>query len=108
MFYDRHITDNLIDSQKTFPSVLVTGPRQVGKTTIIKHLYPNIKFVSLDSNATKTAAQEDPAGFLQLQGTPLILDEVQKVPELLAFRQKLKTGKKRGFVCIMVNFSCRN
>lgn len=84
MFYDRHITDNLIDSQKTFPSVLVTGPRQVGKTTIIKHLYPNIKFVSLDSNATKTAAQEDPAGFLQLQGTPLILDEVQKVPELFS------------------------
>ena len=82
MFYNRHIDKNIVDSAETFPATLITGPRQVGKTTIIKHLYPKTTFVTLDSNAVRTAAQEDPEGFLKLKGTPLILDEVQKAPEL--------------------------
>lgn len=82
MFYNRHITGNIKDSEKTFPAILVIGPRQVGKTTIIKNLYPHVKFVSLDSNVNKFSASDDPEGFLRLKGTPLVLDEVQKVPEL--------------------------
>lgn len=99
MFYGRHMIENIIDSEKTFPAVLITGPRQVGKTTIIKNLYPNMQFVSLDSNAKKNAAMADPANFLKLQGVPLILDEVQKVPELfteIKFIIDSTVNKKKG------------
>lgn len=82
MYLQRQIEKNIQNSGNTFPSVLVTGPRQVGKTTVLSHLYPSVKAVSLDTGTMRTAAVEDPAGFLSLQETPLILDEVQKAPAL--------------------------
>lgn len=82
MYIQRQIEQNIQNSGNTFPSVLVTGPRQVGKTTVLSHLYPSVKAVSLDAGTVRTAAMEDPAGFLALQGAPLILDEIQKAPLL--------------------------
>ena len=82
MYFERHATNNIIDSQKTFPSVLLTGPRQVGKSTLLKTMFPKVKNITMDSLAVKLAASEDPAGFLQMYGTPLILDEIQKAPLL--------------------------
>lgn len=83
MYFPRHVEKNINNSGRTFPSVLVTGPRQVGKTTVLRHLYPSVRSMTLDAGTVRTAALDDPAGFLGLQGTPLILDEVQKAPALL-------------------------
>ncbi len=73
-----------------FKAVLVTGPRQVGKTTMLKHLMERERergveraYVTMDNTALRLAAESDPALFLQRYGTPILIDEIQKAPELL-------------------------
>jgi uncharacterized protein len=69
-----------------FPAVVLTGPRQSGKTTLLKHLFSNrYLYVSLESPDIRAAATEDPRGFLQIYPPPLILDEVQYAPDLLPY-----------------------
>ncbi len=97
MYFERHISDDILQSGETFSSVLITGPRQVGKSTILQHMLPDLRVVSMDSNAVKNAAIADPGGFLSLQGSPLIIDEVQKVPELFdEIKQAIDKDKHYG------------
>ena len=79
-----------------FKVVVVTGPRQVGKTTMLKHLIEQDAaagtrraYVSLDSTATQMLAKEDPALFLQRYHPPVLIDEIQKAPELLPYIKEL-------------------
>jgi len=65
----------------SFPSVLLTGPRQVGKSTLLRNGYAETRYLSMDDRVVLNAVKEDPRGFFELQGTPLILDEIQRVPE---------------------------
>ncbi|MHB8309982.1 ATP-binding protein [Metallibacterium sp.] len=65
------------------PVVCVLGPRQSGKTTLVRHFEPRYGYISLDDPATLAFAQSDPAGFVAALPDPVILDEVQRVPELL-------------------------
>ena len=72
--------------QKRFESaksVAVTGARQVGKTTMTKHVYPEIKRINLKNVALYNNAKNDPQGFLENFQTPLFIDEIQCVPELI-------------------------
>jgi len=83
MFADRTLAQSLKKVTKTFPVVLVTGPRQVGKTTLLeKCAPPSMKYVSLDSLPERALAQEDPALFIQRYAPPVIIDEIQYAPEL--------------------------
>ncbi len=69
-----------------FPAVMLTGPRQSGKTTLLKHLFgKSHRYVSLEPPDVRAAAVADPRGFLDLHAPPLILDEVQYVPQLLPY-----------------------
>ncbi len=72
-----------------YPVIMVTGPRQVGKTTILNHLKANskqkINFVSLDDMKLRSQANEDPELFLNTFETPLIIDEFQYAPNLLSY-----------------------
>ncbi|TLM76659.1 MAG: ATP-binding protein [Actinobacteria bacterium] len=69
-----------------FPAVVVTGPRQAGKTTLAKHVAgPGASYASLDVPDVRAAALADPRGFLSSLAVPAILDEVQQVPELLPY-----------------------
>ena len=75
-----------------FKVVLVTGPRQVGKTTMLKHLADQDEeqgitrsYVTLDNTALRLAAKEDPELFLQRYRPPVLIDEIQKAPELLPY-----------------------
>lgn len=72
---------------KQYPILAVTGPRQSGKTTLLKTLFPDYKYVSLENPDYRSFAQEDPNGFLQQYANKTILDEVQRVPELFSYLQ---------------------
>lgn len=69
-----------------FPAVVLTGPRQSGKTTVLKHLFSqNYRYASLEPPDVRAAAIEDPRGFLEMYRPPVIFDEVQYTPDLLPY-----------------------
>ncbi|MBM4177339.1 ATP-binding protein [Candidatus Gribaldobacteria bacterium] len=84
---------------KTFPAVVVTGPRQSGKTTLLRNLLKaSHQYFSLESPDIRTRAQDDPVGFLSQFKKPVILDEFQYVPALLSYIKTLIDEKKKpGF-----------
>lgn len=74
---------------KEYPLLALVGPRQSGKTTLAKALFPKHKYISLENLDLRLQAIEDPRGFLHDHGPFLILDEVQRVPKLFPYLQEL-------------------
>jgi len=73
-------------ASRQFPVMLVTGPRQIGKTTFLRHLSEKKRaYVTLDDPMIRSLAKTDPALFLQRFPTPLLIDEIQYAPELLTY-----------------------
>ncbi len=87
MFISREIYNELIESCKTFPVVTITGPRQSGKTTLLKNVFPDMKFVSLEDPDIRQLATSDPRSFLNQSDSGMIIDEIQRVPELVSYIQ---------------------
>lgn len=86
MFVRRTIEKVILQVSDTFPILLITGPRQVGKTTLLKSCAAeNRRYVSLDELEQRTLAKNDPALFLQKHKPPVIIDEIQYAPELLPY-----------------------
>ncbi|MDR1993564.1 MAG: ATP-binding protein [Nitrososphaerota archaeon] len=86
MYIKRKIEQKLLDLSASFPVVIVTGARQVGKTTLLKQLSePERKFVSLDIPDNRIMAIEEPAHFLTKYAPPVIIDEFQYAPNLLPY-----------------------
>ena len=83
---------------ETFRVLLVTGPRQVGKTTILKSMMPEgMNYVTLDDKVLRNQAKRDPKLFLEEHPWPLMIDEVQYAPELFPYiKIKVDEEKKRG------------
>ena len=82
-------------AMKSFPAIVVTGPRQSGKTTLLKMLFAKShRFVTLEDPYVRMRAKEDPLRFLEQFGPPIIIDEIQYVPELLSYI-KTKIDQKR-------------
>ena len=80
-----------------FKVVAVVGARQSGKTTLVKSLFKNKPYVSLENPDTRNFALQDPRGFLETHQNGAILDEVQRVPELFSYLQEvIDNSKKRG------------
>jgi uncharacterized protein len=73
----------------TSPVVAVTGPRQSGKTTLCRTCFPDHAYVSLEPLDTREFARTDPRGFLRQYATSVILDEVQRAPDLFSYVQEL-------------------
>ncbi len=83
----RTLEKRLRTAARQFPAVTVTGPRQSGKTTLVKAVFNHYEYVSLELPDQRGFALEDPRGFLgQFEG-PTILDEIQRVPELFSYIQ---------------------
>ncbi len=96
-YLGRHLEDRLLRHSKAFKIVLVAGARQVGKSTLLKHVFPAIKTVVFDPVQDLYGARSDPDQFLDTFGTPLILDEVQYAPELLpALKRRVDRSDDKG------------
>ena len=88
-YINRHMEQRITELSKTWPAILLTGPRQSGKTTMLKNLAEkeNIgrEYISLDDLTVREMAKNDPKMFLQLHKPPIIIDEVQYAPELFTY-----------------------
>ena len=82
----RHISEAVLAAAGQNPVVTLMGPRQSGKTTLCRALFPGHEYVSLEAPDVRLRALEDPRGLLAQQGS-VIIDEVQRVPELLSYIQ---------------------
>ena len=86
MYFSRSMEDIVSQTSATFPVLLVTGPRQVGKTTLLEKLATGErKYVSLDNPTNRILAKKEPELFLQRYAPPVTIDEIQYAPELLDF-----------------------
>lgn len=85
MYLHRHIEKNIKEISKSFKVILVTGARQVGKSTVLKECGTNYKYVTLDDIDTRGLALNDPKLFLQRYTPPIIIDEIQYAPNLLSY-----------------------
>ena len=84
--YKRESVDFIKNVSDTFKVLLITGPRQVGKTTLLLSLKPdNMNYVTLDDVNLRRHAQEDPKMFLEEHPWPLLIDEAQYAPELFSY-----------------------
>ena len=88
-YINRHMEERITELSKTWSAILLTGPRQSGKTTMLRSLAEkeNIgrKYVSLDDLTIREMAKSDPKMFLQLHKPPVLIDEVQYAPELFTY-----------------------
>lgn len=86
MYIKRHLEKTVEMMSRAFPVILVTGPRQVGKTTMLRAISANDRqYVSLDNPLVRDLAKTDPELFLQRYSPPVLIDEIQYAPELLPY-----------------------
>lgn len=86
MLIDRQIEPFLKKAVRLFPALFVTGPRQSGKTTLLKKCYPEAAYVTFDDPVTQNFAKSDPFGFMsQFSADQIIIDEIQYVPDLFSY-----------------------
>jgi predicted AAA+ superfamily ATPase len=86
MYYERTLKQTLQSISETFPILMLTGPRQVGKTTLLtKMAEPSRAYVSLDDPSARLLASQDPGLFLQRYAPPVLIDEVQYAPQLFDY-----------------------
>ncbi len=90
----RAITPKLLELAKYFPVVTVMGPRQSGKTTLVQSTFKDYEYVNLEIRTERELAQNDPEAFFKRHSSPLIIDEIQRVPELLEMLQVLADNKR--------------
>ncbi|HBA69229.1 MAG TPA: ATPase [Lachnospiraceae bacterium] len=85
-YIKRDLENKIISLSKEYSCLLITGPRQVGKTTVLRRLMtPERSYVTLDDFEERRMAKNDPALFLQIHDIPLFIDEVQYAPELFSY-----------------------
>jgi predicted AAA+ superfamily ATPase len=93
----RTIGPKIIQYAKQYPVVTITGPRQSGKTTLCKMLFPDTPYVSLESIEERSFATSDPKGFLDRFPDGAVLDEIQRTPDLLSYVQvRVDESQKPG------------
>lgn len=95
MIVKREITRSIKQMAKKYAVITITGPRQSGKTTLAKTIFPNYKYYSLEDPDIRDLAFTDPRKFLSNENEGLVLDEIQKAPELLSYIQGIVDNEKK-------------
>ena len=86
LYLERTLTREINRISENFKALLLTGPRQIGKTTLLKHAADSRrKYVTLDNQSDLLLAKTDPRGFLDAYSPPVIIDEIQYAPELFPY-----------------------
>lgn len=83
----RIIEERVLHFSEKYPVVTITGPRQSGKTTLVQNLFREHKYFSLENPVTRKQVQEDPSILFQPEGKKVVIDEIQRMPDLLSFIQ---------------------
>ena len=106
LYIHRRIEETLLEAYKYFSVISVTGPRQSGKSTLLRHLFPQYAVYSLKDLHVRQFAQDDPVAFLSQHSEGMFIDEVQKAPVLLEYIQGIvdKDPSKRFFLSGSSNF----
>jgi uncharacterized protein len=97
----RDLGDKVLQLSKGFPVITVTGPRQSGKTTLVRALFPEYTYLNLENLDIRLAAEEDPRRFLGIYAkSGVIIDEAQKVPHLFSYLQEIvdESGKLGKYI----------
>ncbi|MEO6039303.1 MAG: AAA family ATPase, partial [Saprospiraceae bacterium] len=87
MLIPRLLADPIRKTCTQYPIVSVTGPRQSGKTTLLRNLFPEYQYVNFEESDARRFFTEDPRGFLRQYNQLVIFDEAQRVPELFSYLQ---------------------
>lgn len=97
-YIKRDIENKILALSKEYSCILITGPRQAGKTTVLRQLMSDDReYVTLDDLEERSLAKRDPAMFLQMHTTPIMIDEVQYAPELFSYiKMEIDKGAAPG------------
>lgn len=110
VYYHRQLEKTVLRAAGEFACITLYGARQTGKSTMVRTLFDNIEYVTLDSSRERALAKQDPELFLESHGTPLIIDEIQKADTLMeAIKIKIdeaklncvKNGENTGLMYIL-------
>ena len=86
-YIHRTMAEAIREASQYFPVITLTGPRQSGKSTLLRHLFPEVPYMSMENPDTRNEAKYDPKGFLASFSAGVIIDEVQHAPDLLSYIQ---------------------
>ena len=95
LYLQRTLGKELAGALGEYPVATVLGPRQSGKTTFVRHKYPQFNYANLEDPETRRLAVEDPKAFFSRYRRPFTIDEVQRVPKLLSYIQTM-VGQEPG------------
>ncbi|MBR6020256.1 MAG: ATP-binding protein [Lachnospiraceae bacterium] len=110
MYIHRQLEQTILRAAEEFSCITLYGARQTGKSTMVRTLFDNIEYVTLDNSRERLLAASDPELFLDSHGTPLVIDEIQKAPDLMeaikirideAKIRSMKSGEKAGLQYVL-------
>jgi predicted AAA+ superfamily ATPase len=94
-FIPRNLSEHIREIAGFFPVVSLTGPRQAGKTTLLKELFTHYRYVSFEDPAQRALFEDDPYSFLARYDGEVIFDEAQRVPKLFSYLQTVVDNDRR-------------
>lgn len=95
MYYRRQIEPSIDEAKRLFPVIAITGPRQSGKTTLVKKLFPEKPYFNLEFPDIHRIIEEDPRAFLNELEDGAVIDEVQRFPDILRYLQGIVDEKQK-------------